>query len=50
MKTVCTLLGCSPATGWRLLRAGKLPAPRKFGNRMTRFNVGELRRVMEASK
>jgi predicted DNA-binding transcriptional regulator AlpA len=50
MTTVCALLGCSPATGWRLVRSGQLPAPRKFGARMTRFNVGDLRRSLEVSK
>jgi predicted DNA-binding transcriptional regulator AlpA len=50
MTIVCALLGCSPATGWRLVRSGKLPAPRKFGTRMTRFNVGDLRRSLEVSK
>lgn len=48
IAVVCTLQGCSPATAWRQVRAGILPAPRKIGARMTRFNVGQLRKFLGA--
>ena len=36
------LFGCSPATVWRMVKRGKLK-PRKLSDRLTGFNVGELR-------
>lgn len=36
------LFGCSPATVWRMVKRGKLK-PRKLSERVTAFNVGELR-------
>ncbi len=47
IAVVCALQGCSPATAWRQVRAGLLPEPRKFGARMTRFNVGKLRKLFK---
>lgn len=46
ISIVCAIQGCSPATAWRLVRNGKLPQPKKFGARMTRFNVGALRAMI----
>lgn len=45
---VAMLLGCSLATVWRMVRRGTLPAPRKISDRVTGFNVGELRQVLAA--
>lgn len=47
IATVCILQDCSPATAWRQVRTGLLPEPRKFGARMTRFNVGQLRKFLQ---
>ncbi len=46
IKTVCQLFGISAATVWRRCADGSLPAPRKFGSRITCWSVGELRAVM----
>jgi hypothetical protein len=42
------LLHISPATTWRWIRLGKLPAPVKFGEGTTRMNVGKLREAIRA--
>ena len=42
------LLNISPATAWRWMRSGKLPAPVKFGEGTTRINVGKLRDAIRA--
>lgn len=43
LPTVCGLNGFSPATLWRKVKAGTFPAPRKLSERVTAWNVGELR-------
>lgn len=43
--TACGLLGCSPATIWRLARRGKLKAI-KVSSRVTVFNVGSIRDLL----
>ena len=49
LKTVKKLLGISAATVWR--QAGKtLPAPRKISSRITVWNVGQLRKVLNCQK
>lgn len=47
LPTVCALFGVSPATAWRWSESGKLPRPRKIGERVTGFNVGELRAALD---
>lgn len=42
------LCDCSASTVWRLVRAGKLPKPRKLSERVTAWNVGELRQTLKA--
>jgi predicted DNA-binding transcriptional regulator AlpA len=44
-RTASVVMGISEATVWRLAKAGKL-TPKKFGERATRFNVGEIRGLM----
>lgn len=44
--TVEALIGCSPATVWRMVKRGTLPAPRKLSQRVTAWNVGDLRRTL----
>lgn len=45
---VAALVGCSLATVWRMAKRGSLPAPRKISDRVTVFNVGELRQALAA--
>ncbi|SEL30584.1 helix-turn-helix transcriptional regulator [Nitrosovibrio tenuis] len=40
------LVGCSAATVWRMVKRGSLPAPRKLSERVTTWNVGELRKAL----
>ena len=42
------VLACSAATVWRLVKAGKLN-PRKLSERVTGFNVGELRALLASA-
>lgn len=41
------LFGCSSATVWRWAKNGRLPKPRKFSERVTAWNVGELRQALQ---
>lgn len=45
LPVVMALYACSAASVWRYVKNGTLPAPRKFGSRVTAWNVGELRSV-----
>jgi predicted DNA-binding transcriptional regulator AlpA len=40
------LYGRSSATVWRRVKDGRIPAPRKVSERVTAWNVGELRRAL----
>jgi predicted DNA-binding transcriptional regulator AlpA len=42
------LYACSAATVWRRVKEGKIPKPKKFGEKLTAWNVGELRRALSA--
>lgn len=42
------LFACSSATVWRRVKRGTLPAPRKLSERVTAWNVGDLRKVLAA--
>lgn len=46
LPVVAGLAGCSPATVWRMVQRGALPAPRKISERVTAWNVGELRQAL----
>ena len=48
LPVVKALYGCSEASVWRYVKNGTLPAPRKFGSRVTAWNVGELRASLAA--
>lgn len=37
------LYACSPATLWRRVKAGKIPAPKQLSDRISAWNVGDLR-------
>ncbi len=47
LPVVAALKGCSPATVWRMVKRGYLPAPYKLSERITAWNVGELRAGMK---
>lgn len=48
LPVVAALRGCSTATVWRDVKRGLLPAPRKLSERVTTWNVGELRKALAA--
>ena len=43
------LFACSSATVWRMVKRGTLPAPRKLSERVTAWNVGQLRLALQGS-
>lgn len=45
---VQALVGCSAATVWRMVKRGTLPSPRKLSERVTAWNVGDLRKALAA--
>jgi predicted DNA-binding transcriptional regulator AlpA len=45
LRIVGKLRGTSDATTWRHVKAGILPAPKKFG-RVSSWNVGQLRQSL----
>lgn len=45
LPVVCTLFAISPATAWRRVKSGLLPAPVRDGG-STRWLVGDLRRAL----
>lgn len=49
LPVVQALYACSDETVRRAVKAGRIPAPRKLGPRITAWNVGELRRALQAS-
>ena len=48
LPVVRALIGCSSATVWRMVKRGTLPAPRKLSERVTAWNVGDLRKALAA--
>ncbi|MDD2743784.1 MAG: AlpA family phage regulatory protein [Rhodocyclaceae bacterium] len=48
VQVVQALFACSGATVWRMSKRGELPAPRKLSQRVTGWNVGELRAALGA--
>lgn len=47
-SVLAVLFACSEVTIWRWAAAGKLPAPRKLGPRITAWNVGQIREALHA--
>lgn len=43
---VLGLFACSPATLWRWVKSSHVPSPRKMGNRISAWQVGELRHAL----
>ena len=48
LPVVQALVGCSSATVWRMVKRGTLPAPRKLSERISAWNVGDLRKALAA--
>lgn len=48
VKTVSMLLGRSTGSVWRDAREGRIPKPLKAGPACTRWNLGAIRRHLEA--
>ena len=48
LPVVMALYGCSAASVWRYVQSRAIPAPHKFGARVTAWNVGELRASLAA--
>jgi len=48
LPVVQALVGCSSATVWRMVKRGTLPVPRKLSERVTAWNVGDLRKALAA--
>lgn len=48
LPVVAALKACSTATVWRMVKRGDLPSPRKLSQRITAWNVGELRKALAA--
>lgn len=42
------LFACSSATVWRRVKDGSIPSPEKLGPRISAWNVGKLRRALNA--
>lgn len=49
LPTVCALYDIGPATVWRRVKAGLIPAPLKEGG-CTRWLVGDLREALEKAQ
>lgn len=45
-RVVERIFGAHRATIWRWVKAGKFPAPKKFGPQTCRWSVGDLRRAL----
>lgn len=48
-KVVAGLYACSVPTVWRMAKDGRIPRPRKLSERVTAWNVGELRKALSAA-
>lgn len=47
LPVVAALFACGPATVWRRVKKGALPAARKLSEGVTAWNVGELRKALK---
>ncbi len=48
LPVVMSLFGVSSTTVWRNVKAGLIPKPDKLSSRATTWNVGELRKALDA--
>jgi predicted DNA-binding transcriptional regulator AlpA len=49
LPVVQMLFACSSNTVWRRVKSGALPAPKKFSQRITAWNVGALRAAQRST-
>ncbi len=49
LPVVAALHGIGPATVWRWVKSGRLPAPIKLGPNTTAWQVGALRRAAQVA-
>jgi predicted DNA-binding transcriptional regulator AlpA len=49
LPVVCALFAVSPATVWRWAAAGQIPAPKRYGSRVTAWTVGDLRAALHST-
>lgn len=49
LPVVCALFGVAPATVWRRVKSGQIPAPTKNGPRVSAFQVGKLRAALASA-
>lgn len=47
LPTVTGLLNCSPSTVWRAVKLGRLPKPVRYCDRISGWNVGQLRKALQ---
>ena len=45
-----TLFACSSSTLWRRVKDGRIPKPRKLSDRVTAWQVGELRLALKGQE
>lgn len=50
LPVVRGLYACSSATVWRGVKNGNIPAPQKHSERITTWNVGQLRQSLAGGK
>lgn len=46
LPVVCGLFACSPATVWRRVKTGRIPAPVKIGENSTGWRAGDIRQAL----
>lgn len=44
------LYACSSATIWRRVQDGRIPKPTKLSDRVTAWNVGDLKRALQGAR
>jgi predicted DNA-binding transcriptional regulator AlpA len=49
LPVVASLLGCFPSTVWRAVKTGQLPQPMRYCDRVSGWNVGQLRRLLKGA-
>ncbi|MBS1130701.1 MAG: Prophage regulatory [Proteobacteria bacterium] len=47
LPVVLSLFPCSRATFWRWVKSGRVPAPKKMGDRISVWSVDEIRQTLK---
>ena len=50
LNVVRELCGCSKTTIWRMVQRGELPPPRRLTSRVSAWNVGQLRVLLNGKE